>query len=231
MSKPLGHQGESAPPSTRERIFKAAIGIFSDRGFHDATMEEIAARAGVAKGTLYYNFPSKTGLFVELIADGMEKFLARLEAEVISDVPFKDHFRRLVRVHLDMLIEHLQLLTIALNPTVYGFEKDTVNVIHKSWKKYLDFLAAQLLRGQQQGHIRAGDPVLMAHEVLGALGGLLRYYTSHAEPVNGQPGMGVSGPMLPGHFAKEWLLEELLLLFSRGILASESDHGGGLDEA
>ena len=50
--------------SAKERILEAALEIFSQKGFHPATTDEIAERAGVGKGTLYRYFETKDKLFV-----------------------------------------------------------------------------------------------------------------------------------------------------------------------
>ena len=50
----------------RTRILKAAEGAFSEKGYDQTTMEEIAQRLGVSKGTLYLYFPSKEALFARL---------------------------------------------------------------------------------------------------------------------------------------------------------------------
>jgi AcrR family transcriptional regulator len=54
----------SSPKSeaTRARILQAALRVFRERGFHDATMREVAAAAGVAVGAAYYYFDSKNAL-------------------------------------------------------------------------------------------------------------------------------------------------------------------------
>ncbi len=44
-------------------LLAAACKVFSERGFHDATMEEIAQIAGVAKGTIYLHYPSKQAAY------------------------------------------------------------------------------------------------------------------------------------------------------------------------
>src|SRR5206468_814448 len=48
--------------NTRQLIFEKALELFRERGFDDATMQEIAARAGVAKGAAYYYFPGKEAI-------------------------------------------------------------------------------------------------------------------------------------------------------------------------
>jgi AcrR family transcriptional regulator len=57
--------------ATRERLFAAAIELIGQRGAEAVTVDEIAAAAGVAKGTVYYNFGSKNELVAQLLDHGM----------------------------------------------------------------------------------------------------------------------------------------------------------------
>ncbi|WKX69846.1 TetR/AcrR family transcriptional regulator [Streptomyces sp. XD-27] len=58
--------------ATRRKLFEAAVTLIAEKGFSATTVDEIADRAGVAKGTVYYNFASKTVLFEELLRHGIE---------------------------------------------------------------------------------------------------------------------------------------------------------------
>ncbi|MGH3314177.1 MAG: TetR/AcrR family transcriptional regulator [Streptomyces sp.] len=73
--------------STREKLFLAAVTLIAEQGFSATTVEEIAERAGVAKGTVYYNFTSKNELFEELLRHGVELLTADLRqaAEATAD--------------------------------------------------------------------------------------------------------------------------------------------------
>ncbi|WP_328539253.1 TetR/AcrR family transcriptional regulator [Streptomyces sp. NBC_00344] len=57
--------------ATRQKLYEAAVTLIAEQGFSSTTVEEIAERAGVAKGTVYYNFASKTVLFEELLRHGV----------------------------------------------------------------------------------------------------------------------------------------------------------------
>ncbi|MFF8812058.1 TetR/AcrR family transcriptional regulator [Streptomyces pactum] len=59
--------------ATRRKLFEAAVTLIAEQGFSSTTVEEIAERAGVAKGTVYYNFASKTVLFEELLRHGIDQ--------------------------------------------------------------------------------------------------------------------------------------------------------------
>lgn len=57
--------------ATRQRLYEAAVTLIAEQGFSATTVDEIAERAGVAKGTIYYNFASKNDLFEELLRHGV----------------------------------------------------------------------------------------------------------------------------------------------------------------
>jgi AcrR family transcriptional regulator len=56
----------------RAEILEAALTLFSSKGFHETTMEEVANAAGVAKGTIYLYFQSKEHLLLALKRDFMQ---------------------------------------------------------------------------------------------------------------------------------------------------------------
>ncbi|WP_330238439.1 TetR/AcrR family transcriptional regulator [Streptomyces sp. NBC_00525] len=64
--------------ATRQRLYEAAVTLIAEKGFSATTVDEIADRAGVAKGTVYYNFKSKTELFEELLRHGVGLLTASL---------------------------------------------------------------------------------------------------------------------------------------------------------
>lgn len=57
--------------ATRQKLYEAAVTLIAQQGFSATTVDEIAERAGVAKGTVYYNFKSKSELFEELLRHGV----------------------------------------------------------------------------------------------------------------------------------------------------------------
>ncbi|MFD0371819.1 MULTISPECIES: TetR/AcrR family transcriptional regulator [unclassified Streptomyces] len=66
--------------ATRAKLYEAAVTLIAEQGFSATTVDEIAERAGVAKGTVYYNFKSKTELFEELLRHGVSLLAASLRA-------------------------------------------------------------------------------------------------------------------------------------------------------
>lgn len=69
-----------APSETREKILEAALELFRERGFAEATMREIAARAGVATGLAYYYFASKDAIVLAFYQRAKDDLAGRLES-------------------------------------------------------------------------------------------------------------------------------------------------------
>lgn len=196
------------PPATRSRsrsrqkILVAALQAFSRRGFHETKMDEIATLAGVAKGTLYYNFPSKSDLFTALVNEGMDRFIETLAREAVSDLPFPEHFRRLVGVHVDLLLDWRDLFVIAANPVAHGFDPDTVERVESARDRYVDYVADVVRHGQELGYLRPCDAELAASQVLGILDGLLRHHRRARTPLS-----------------RDRLADELHTLLAKGLVA------------
>ncbi len=71
----------------REAILSAALDEFSQRGFETARLEDVAKRAGVAKGTIYLYFHDKEALFQELIRSMLTPVVGTIEAMGQADIP------------------------------------------------------------------------------------------------------------------------------------------------
>jgi AcrR family transcriptional regulator len=64
--------------ANQDRLLDAAMRVFAERGYHGATVEEIARESGLSNGALYYNFASKEKLFLALMDRRMEARIADL---------------------------------------------------------------------------------------------------------------------------------------------------------
>ena len=73
---------------TRDHLLAAAAQVFADRGFHGASLDEVAAVAGFTKGAVYSNFKNKEGLFLALFKANYDREMEALRATLdASDVP------------------------------------------------------------------------------------------------------------------------------------------------
>jgi len=66
---------------TRSAILQAALAVFSERGFAETRMADVASRAGLAKGTLYLHFADKESLFEFVLRESLSDRLAGVQLE------------------------------------------------------------------------------------------------------------------------------------------------------
>ena len=91
-------------PSLKERqrqerealILQTAEEAFLVQGYHETSIDEIAARVGVSKGTVYQHFPSKEDLLMALLTTSMERFLTTIEEAIASASTVPDKLEALI---------------------------------------------------------------------------------------------------------------------------------------
>ncbi|MFL6799944.1 MAG: TetR/AcrR family transcriptional regulator [Xanthobacteraceae bacterium] len=82
----------------REMIIAAALEEFSDCGFAAARLEDVAARAGVAKGTIYLYFSDKETLFQELVRTMLSPVVRAIEIAPLGERPMREIAEVIVHV-------------------------------------------------------------------------------------------------------------------------------------
>jgi AcrR family transcriptional regulator len=89
-------RGEAAREQKRAAILGAALEVFAERGYADTRLEDVARKAGVAKGTIYLYVPSKEALFEQLVRAGLGSRLALAEERVAGlDISAEEALRLL----------------------------------------------------------------------------------------------------------------------------------------
>jgi AcrR family transcriptional regulator len=92
-------------------IIGAAGDVFADKGYYDASIDEIAARAGIAKGTVYLHFDSKEDLLVALVEQQISAFLEHVDHVACEPLPVRERLERiLLYVFLRMHEQRNQVL-------------------------------------------------------------------------------------------------------------------------
>jgi AcrR family transcriptional regulator len=105
-----------APKSeeTRQRILRAALKLFQERGFDAATMRDIAEEAGMATGAAYYYFPSKNAIVMEFYRRSSAEMQPKLEAALEQASGLDERLYALTRVKWDHFAPHRAVLRTLL---------------------------------------------------------------------------------------------------------------------
>lgn len=100
------------------KIVKAAIEVFSEKGFAAASTSEIAQKAGVAEGTIFRHYKTKKDLLLSIVAPTMTKLVAPYVIRDINKVldvsypRFEDFVRAMIENRREFLRKHLPILKI-----------------------------------------------------------------------------------------------------------------------
>jgi AcrR family transcriptional regulator len=96
--------------ATRERILKAALDLFHERGFDSTTMRDIAGRAEMAIGAAYYYFESKDAIVLAIYDQARTEMQPRLEEALDSSRDLRQRLYGIIKVKLDYFATSRKLL-------------------------------------------------------------------------------------------------------------------------
>ncbi len=158
---------EKAKASKREAILSAAGRQFDRRPYDQVLLEEIAAEAQVAKGTLYLYFASKADLYLALIVESLEPLIHRLREEVpaAAEKSAWAGVRLIVREMLVFNVEHPGLQE-ALRET----SRASLEAMCGDMKRSLiSLVEATLRKGVASGELLDPAPEATVYLILGSI--------------------------------------------------------------
>jgi AcrR family transcriptional regulator len=134
---------ERAGPSSRARLLDAAAKVFAQRGFRAATIDQIAAEAGLSKGTVYWNFDSKADLFAALLEQRIDEPAEQL-MEITRTAAAEDTTASAVSAGLAALIDQQEDVFLLLHEYWAAAVRDPA--LRRSWRKRQARLRKSLAR-------------------------------------------------------------------------------------
>lgn len=152
---------------TKKLIFESAIKVFSDNGYNGATMDEIALRAGVAKGTLYYHFTSKEEIFKFTITEGMNVVKEEIETETSGEGNPIDKLKTFCKVQLNLVYRNKDFFKVVMSQ-LWGQEVRQLELreVIQDYLKYLDKFIQPSVDG---GYIKNWDSTFIAYTLFGTI--------------------------------------------------------------
>ncbi len=111
---------EQSKANTRERLLAAARSAFASSGFHGASVEEIASRAGFSTGALYSNFDGKEDLFLELMEREIDEHSREIAQAVAKRPSVSERATGGARRWMMMIEREPELLLLFMEFWAYG---------------------------------------------------------------------------------------------------------------
>jgi len=141
---------------TRERLFRAALDLFAQKGFVETTVEDITEAADVGKGTFFNYFPSKDHILLAFGEMQLNKLEAAIEVARHTDEPMPEFLRSLALRMTQEPVRNPALIRIILQAYL---STTPVRAAMMDLQKRVHALHSQMIQlGQDRGEIRNDLP-------------------------------------------------------------------------
>lgn len=160
---------------TREDILEAAAQVFRQKGFHGASMNDIAEAVSLQKASLYHHVASKQEILFELLDRALQLLLEQISSITNQNISADKKLRLMIREYLQILVENIDLASVLL------FEHRSLDrrqhARHVPNRDKFELLWKDVLvEGVQAKLFRCDNPGLATRALLGQLNWTITWY-------------------------------------------------------
>lgn len=162
----------------RAELIEAATQVFARHGFQGAAVDDIAAAAGVSKGTVYGYFDSKEDLFFAAFETFEAQVAAELEAAMATERTARDQLAKGLTTMIETLLEHIELYPLTLEVWAAASSGPTRDrfaaMMQGLYRQFREITAALIKAGKASGEFDPdANEAAVAAWLVGGLDGLV----------------------------------------------------------
>lgn len=161
--------------AVRDQILRTAAELFRERGYRASTLDDIAARLGMSKASLYTYFRAKEEMLAAISRQTIEGFTRELGLVLRSDLSPEDKLRRIVREHVRFVIANRAFLTVFFSEES-NLPARFVRAIAAQKDRYDKGVETVIAEGIRRGAFRDVPPRLVVFGLLGMLNWVYKWY-------------------------------------------------------
>jgi TetR/AcrR family transcriptional regulator len=179
---------------SRAQLLDAAEEVFGRKGFHRATLKEVAELAEFSVGSVYSFFDNKDDLFRQIFVRRGEEFMPRLRDVLRDDGTPTEQLHRLVDFEVGFFREHPRFGRLYLrysSATMLSSDRAIDAVMAERYEESMRLQAELFARGQREGELRRGDPEVLAR----LFSGIISAYQALDPAVVSDPSEGERFPL------------------------------------
>lgn len=174
-------RGRPSIPFLRETILHHASDLFAKNEFVRVSVDEVASRSGVGKGSVYRQFGSKEALYATVVIDGFKHLQNEIRGALSGSTSTRDQIEAIVRHTLMYFWTRRQFFALLRDPTALPARLERSYL--KQRQELSKMISAILVEGMKSGSLREGlDTRIVAESLLGMLRGINRYCREYATP-------------------------------------------------
>ncbi|MEO0291296.1 MAG: TetR/AcrR family transcriptional regulator [candidate division WOR-3 bacterium] len=132
----------------KNKILESAISVFLEKGFYNARVEDIAEKAGIAKGTVYLYFKDKRDLFLSSIRYEIEKFYVKIEEIIKGNLKPQRKLKNLLFIIYSNFYERKKYYESAIRLWPGELGKEIIKTILPYLRKILKGIGSVLREGE-----------------------------------------------------------------------------------
>ncbi len=155
-------------------ILKSAAAAFRRRGYHGASVDEIASALQMTKGNLYYYFKNKEEILYACHDYSLSLILDLLEQIRARPIPADEQVRQLVTAFVRLILDELHGTALTLD--LHALSPSLLKKIITRRDRFDEGLRAILKEGMDDGLFAPGDPKLLAFAIMGAVNWIPRWF-------------------------------------------------------
>lgn len=160
---------------TRDGILEAAAQIFSEKGYHAASMQDIAQSVDLQKASLYHHFSSKQEILLSLLDQALDMLIANMQQVIEQPVPVDQKLRQAMLVYLQTMLDHRDLAAVLL--LEHRSLKPELQSRHFPRRDRFEHMWRDLIQqGMSNGLFCCVDPALAARGLLGVMNWTITWY-------------------------------------------------------
>lgn len=167
-----------------KQIFQGAVDIFAEKGFDRATMDEVAERSGVAKGTLYYHFNGKEELIAFLMEEGVRQLILRVTTDVGETKEPLEQLRKAILAQVSFFDENREFCTLLLKGV--WANADRQKQFREILQNYFGHLTKILVAGMEEKKFRQLSTDWATAALFGLIAVVSIRVILNGEPINRQ---------------------------------------------
>jgi AcrR family transcriptional regulator len=159
----------------RDEILEAAAQIFRQKGFHAASMQDIAQAVHLQKASLYHHVNSKQDILLALLDQALDLLIAQMEAVLLQPLAADEKLRQGMKAYLETMLENSDLAAVLL--LEHRSLKPQYHARHIPRRDRFEQLWREMIQdGLDQGVFDQDDPALTARALLGVMNWTITWY-------------------------------------------------------
>jgi AcrR family transcriptional regulator len=153
----------------KERILDTAAREFALKGYDSANIKDIAAQAGISKGSIYDYFENKEDLYLTVSTHGISLSRKNIDSVIVENKDFFDQIRGIFLAGHDFVIKNPHYAQLYVNIASCGMERFARRLTLRVEKHTADYYKEVIHRGVKNGTIRPDVDVNMAAFIINSL--------------------------------------------------------------